>query len=249
MNLDNERVQIVKSQLLRCMSSPGFEKMNRHLTAVVMLMLIAVAGTPQRSDAEIAFRLEPMLTEIVSGSQVKIALILVDIDGDVAADGGLFTGGARLLVDDSSSATATITDMSAITPNSGFSLATTIFPFDAPFPNTPPSGFLQIGGFIANSDFVVPVTPENGEVVLGEFSVTVFGAEGSTVHLFPAILGDSFIGNTGFDTGRNFDSDLVIPDRVTISVIVPEPSSVLVFCGLTGVVCACNRRRRKLYRV
>lgn len=216
--------------------------MKTHLICASLstLVLISLIATPL--SAAVAFRIDPSVTDIVSGGQVTLAIVLVDTDGEIAADGGLFGGGTRLLVQDSSSATATITDFSQITPNSGFSLATTSYPFDASFPNSPPAGFSQIGGFIGSSQFFTPVSPISGEILLGNFVVTVSGSPGTSATVQPATLGGTLIGNLGFNTGVNFDALIGSAVGTTIT-IVPEPCSSGLCCLMFGTYISVRQRR------
>ena len=211
--------------------------------ALALLCFAAISVcTISNTQAAVILKIDPAISTVVSGQEVHVALILVDADGDVAADGGLLSGGGRLLVHGTSSATALITDISKISPNAGFALATTVYPFDQPFPNPAPGGFSQIGGFIGASQFDAAVLPNGNEIVLAEFMVQVTGVPGSSALVQPATLGGSFVGNVGFDTGVNFDTQVntLIGARI---IVVPEPHGAMVVCGVATVFGSIRRRR------
>lgn len=216
--------------------------MNIRLTFSLLCSLAIATASVSTGHAEIQLRIDPSVASVISGAEVTVALILVDVNGAVGADGGLFGGGGRLLLADSSSATATITDISQITPNSGFSLATTIYPFGEPFPSPAPLGFSQLGGFLGASDFSTAVQPVGNEISLAQFVVTITGSPGDSIEIHPATLGGTLIGNLGFNSGVNFDATLVSINVATIT-IVPEPNGVwLAF--LTASLVVARRKAR-----
>lgn len=214
------------------------------LFIVLVTPLLIATGWTTPVRAAISLRLDASNNTVVSGGTVSLGLILVDTDGQVDGDGGLFAGGGRVLVADASTAGASIADGSSIVPNSGFSLATTKYPFDTTFPNPAPSGFTQLAGILGNSEFSSPVTTVGGEITLAEFVISISGPVGATVELLPANFGGTFAANIGF-AGFNFDAEVVNTSGVGITV-VPEPNAGWLMCFLAASAFARRRLRQRL---
>ncbi len=210
----------------------------------VASLLLAAVSLP--AQAGLLLRLDASATTVNSGDDVTISMILED-DGSIVTAGGLFSGAARLLVNDGGTATATVDSSADIIGNGAFINIDTV-PFDFAFPELAPAGFTNLAGISQDVDlFGAPVFPVGGEVFIASFVTTITGAPGSSVTLTSSSIGTTFTGIVGGDLTTIFDP--AMNDSVTISIagahVIPEPSSILVWCLMIGTVVGFTQYRKR----
>lgn len=226
-----------------------------------LALFVTLIGQVPGQCATVGLYLEADATSVTTGSVVTVSAFLTKSGpsggGWDLEDEGLLTGGVRLLLDPTSTASASLQSWD-ISPNSAFDdpfLTTIYYPGGLPpFPEADPDA---LGGFLAGIDlFSLPVGEGQSTVLLGDFTLTVTGSAGDSVVLTPDVLNPSggVEGNLG-SFGTGFDQLVTAGgssarEGVTITIAsessaVPEPSSIALWSGLGLMGLVAARRRRK----
>ena len=85
--------------------------------------------------------------------------------------------------------------------------------------------------------------PSGGNIVIGDFDVTVTGAPGSSVTLVSSSIGTINIGTVGADLATVFDPLPNDSARITIAAI-PEPNPILMWGLMIGAIVGCVQTRK-----
>jgi hypothetical protein len=213
-----------------------------------LLLCVVVAGNAQAG----VLRLEPSRQNVDSGESFLLQLFFDEQPGDFGTgtgdDTGLISAAFRLFVQESQLPLVTV---NSISRGPQFSIPGSVFLPGDTFPpqaSDPPVGESNLLGLSqAIGLFDPPATPTNGEILLAEISMTIKAPVGTTVLFKPSTFSPPFDGFVG-DKGTVYDINLgdPIPAEVTVTGVVPEPGSMLIWAGLVGAPLLVRRRRRKL---
>ncbi len=210
--------------------------------------LLSVAIAAPFSQAGVMLRLVPESQIVESGVPFSLELYFAQDDGEITASGGLFSGGAKLLVETIQERRVTV---NSGRPNTGIDEFTfsfgVVYPIDAEFPpSIPQPGLSELVGVFELAKPGVPVMPLNDEIFLAEFQITATGTPGTEIEFTASTLQAPFI---GLFAANGDDFDVITTDgraSVTITGVVPEPGSMLIWAGLVGTPLVIGSRRRKV---
>lgn len=227
---------------------------NYYLLAAVACGLLASASAP----AAVVLRLEAVgPTTIASGSTVELKLFLDD-DTGALNDEGLISGGARLLSADTGTASIAL---NSVIINAGFDdlvIPPAIYPAPDAFPAGAPTGFQNVGGFLAAVDFFSqPLGQLTDSVDLVHFFVKISGTPGDTAIFVPSPVDELPAAYILGSLGTEFEA--LISDRLGVTITisgptdpgsgeVPEPTSLISMLGLASIVGMSAYRRRAAVR-